>query len=110
MADQGKVTITMTVPESTAYGSAVSGAGTLSATLRAVGIMADSTAAGVTTGPVQIGGTALGIASGSVTAGAHLCATATGALVVQSTEADDLVCAIALEGASDGEMFKVKII
>lgn len=113
MSDQGKVVITMTVPASSAFGTAIAGTGAKSATLKAVGLMADSTAAGVTTGPVQISGTALGIAAETITAGQALKADADGKLAVATTGAgndDHLICAIALEGASANELFSVKIV
>jgi hypothetical protein len=110
MSDQGAVIITMTVPESTGRGLFVSGAGTLSATLRGVGCLVEGTDAGETKAAVQISGTALASLAGTTTAGAHLCADAAGQLVVKSTEADDLVCAIALEGGSADELRRVKII
>ena len=112
MADQGKVNITMTVPASSAYRTAVSGAGTKSATLRPVGFMDDSTDASTTTGPVQIAGTGLAIAGGVITAGARLKSTAAGALIVATGDATDnsLICAVALEAAASGELFRVKIL
>jgi len=113
MSDQGKVLITMTVPESAAFCTAVSGAGTKSASLRAVGLMADSTAAGVTKGPVQISGTALGIAAGVITIGDRLKSDADGKLAVVTGDATDngLTMAVALEGAAAEDiLFNVKIL
>jgi hypothetical protein len=113
MADQGKTCITMTVPASTARGLAISGAGTLSATLRAVGVLYDSTIAGETTGNVQIAGTALATFGGNVTAGAPLKSDATGKLVVATTGAandDHLICATAMEAGAANELRRVRII
>lgn len=115
MTDQGKTVITMTVPASSAYKTAVSGAGTKSATLKAIGFMDDSTGAGVTTGPVQIAGTTLAIAGAQISAaGTSLKSDANGKLVAATVGSGDeyhLICAIALEtAAADGVMFAVKIV
>lgn len=111
MGDQGKVLISMTAPVSTARGSAISGAGTCSATLKPVGILYEPTSSTETLGQVQIAGTALGLlGTGGATLGANLVSAADGSLIVQSTEADSLVCAVAMEAGSAGELRNVKII
>lgn len=113
MADQGKVLISMTVPESTARGVAISGAGTLSATLRGVGILYEPSDAGEVLGQVQISGTALAlIGTGDCVAGDRLVSAADGSLIVATGDATDnsLICAVALEAGAAGELRKVKIL
>ena len=112
MADQGKVVITSVVPTAVqTQGIAISGAGTLSATLRPVGVLADSSAAGVVAGPVQIGGTALASCGESITAG-ELCASdASGQLISLTAGSEHLCFCIALEaGAAADVLISVKII
>ena len=108
MADQGGVFITMTVPASTGRGIFVSGAGTLSAVLRAVGCLVEGTDSTETKANVQVGGTALGVFGGTITAGQTLQADADGNLV-DCTDAE-LCCAVALEGGADGELRRVKLL
>lgn len=113
MADQGKVLISMTVPQSTARGCAISGAGTCSATLRAVGVLYEASDAGQTTGQVQVYGTALATAGGNVTAGAPLKSDANGKLIAATTGAgndDHLICAIALEAGADEQLIDVVLV
>lgn len=114
MADQGATIITMNVPASTARGTAISGAGTKSATLRSVGVLVEPTSASETKAPVQIAGTALALlGTGGATAGAPLKANASGALIAATTGAgndDHLICAIALEAGSAGELRRVKLV
>ena len=81
MADQGKISITMTVPASTAKGTFISGAGTLSASLRSAGVMEDSTDSTQTKAPVQITGTCLIKAGAAFSAGASLVSDANGLAV-----------------------------
>lgn len=85
MADQGKISITMTVPASTARGTFISGAGTLSASLRSAGVMEDSTSATQTKAPVQITGTCLIKAGAAFSAGASLVSDASGLAVAADT-------------------------
>ena len=111
MSDQGAIIITMDVPASTARGAFVSGAGTLSASLRAVGCLVEGTDASETKTAVQIGGTALGLFGATITAGAILQADVDGNLIaVVQTGDTDLECAIALEGGVDGELRRVKLL
>ena len=112
MADQGKYVRTMPVPASTARGRVISGAGTLSATLRGVGILYEPSSSTESTGRVQLGGTALGLLGGVVTAGARLKSDAAGALVVATGDATDnsLIMAVALEAGASGELRDVKIL
>ena len=103
----------MTVPASSGYKTAVSGAGTKSATLRAVGLMDDSTDASTTTGPVQISGTSLAIAAEAITVGDRLKSDADGKMAVATGDATDnsLIMAVALEAAAaEDVLFAVKII
>jgi len=108
MADQGATIITMTVPASTARGAFVSGAGTKSATLRAVGCLVEGTDSTETKAAVQIGGTALALFGATLTAGALLQANASGALIANATAG--LECAVALEAGASGELRQVKLI
>jgi hypothetical protein len=113
MSDQGKVNITMTVPVSTAYGSAISGEGTVSATLRAVGLLDEETDASTVLGPVQISGTKLGIAAEAISIGDRLKSDADGKLAVVTGDATDngLTMAVALElAAAEDVLFRVKIL
>jgi len=109
MADQGAIIITMDVPASTARGAFVSGAGTLSATLRGVGCLVEGTDASETKTAVQIGGTALALFGATITAGAGLQSDATGALIADITTTD-LQCAVALEDGVSGELRRVKLL
>ena len=109
MADQGAIIITMAIPASTARGSMVSGAGTLSAVLRAVGCVVEGTDSTETKGAVQIGGTCLAIFAGTVAAGATLQADASGELIADVTTTD-MHCAVALEAGSAGELRRVKLL
>ena len=61
MAGQGEMLITMDVPESTARGLFVDGAGALSATNKAVGCLVEGTDAGELKASVQVAGTAFGV-------------------------------------------------
>jgi len=110
MADQGATLITMDVPESTPRGAFVSGAGTLSSSLRAVGCLVEGTDVGETKANVQVAGIALGLLGATVTAGATLQANASGALTADVTADSDLECAVALEGGAAGELRRVKLI
>lgn len=109
MADQGKTLITMTVPAAGVRGNLVSGAGTFSATLRAVGVMTDDADAAVI-GVVQTAGTALVKLAGTLAAGALFVMDASGdaAAHVEDTDAvngnDHLVAGILLEGGDVGEL------
>lgn len=111
-ADQGKVLITRAVPASSAVGTAISGAGTTSATLRAIGFMSDSTDATETVAPVQIGGTCKAIFGASIAAGKVCKSDANGKLVEVAGDGSDdyLACAISLESGSDTELHDVKIL
>jgi len=110
MADQGKDLITMTVPVSTARALFISGAGTLSATLKAVGILYDSTDSTQSKGQVQITGSALITLAETLTAGALVVSDAAGkaAAHVEDTDIadgnDHLVRAILLEGGDAEEL------
>jgi hypothetical protein len=112
MSDQGAVIITMTVPESTGRGIFVSGAGTLSASLRAVGCLVEGTDAGETKAAVQISGTALASYAETISAGDKLVSDASGQLAIATGDATDngLICAVALEGGDADELRRVKII
>jgi hypothetical protein len=112
MAGQGEMLVTMDVPESTPRGSFVSGAGTLSAVLKGVGVIVEGTDAGETKASVQIGGTAPAIYSETITAGASLKSDATGELAIATGDATDngLVCAIALEDGAANELRSVKLV
>jgi hypothetical protein len=116
MSDQGAVIITMAIPASTARGSMLSGAGTLSATLRAVGCVVEGTDATETRGAVQIGGTALALCGGTIAIGGLATANADGKLIahVEDTDAvdgtDHLACAVMLEAGADGELRRVKLL
>lgn len=127
MADQGKVVIAFAAPESTARGLFISGAGTLSATLRPIGALYEPTDAGETVGQVQVGGTCKLVAgTGGVTAGASLVSASDGTAVVATALTVDtsdagvvadpvlgnahLVRAIALESASAGELFDALLV
>ncbi len=101
MADQGKTLITMTVPSTGTRGELISGAGTLSATLRAVGVLYDD-ADGATKGPVQTAGTALVVLGATLTAGADVQSDANGAAIAAVD--DGLVCGVLLEGGISGDL------
>lgn len=111
MADQGKIMITMAIPASTARALAISGAGTLSASLRAIGVVHSGTDADQTSGPVQIGGTALCTAGEAITAGQLVVSDAAGKMIAVSVGSEHLAMAIALEAAAaDGVLFDAKLI
>lgn len=110
MADQGKVLIRHTIPASTARGLAVDGAGALSATNRAIGLVYEGTDSSETAGQVQISGTGLATAAGAVTAGELLAADAAGKMVAVSAGSEHLGMCIALEAAAADELFRVKIV
>lgn len=109
MADQGAVEITMTVPGTAVRGNLVSGAGTFSATLRAVGVVADD-ADGATTGRVQVSGTALVKLAGTLSAGDQFIMDASGDAAAHTTGSstvdgdDDRVAGVLLEGGAVGEL------
>ena len=107
-----KVVITMTVPTAVAVrGTAISGAGTLSASLRGVGLLDDQSAAGVVIDGVQISGTALGVAGEVITAGMLLASDADGKLIDVTAAAEHLGFCVALEAAAaEDVLFNVKII
>ncbi len=110
MAGQGEMLITMDVPESTPRGTLISGAGTLSATLKAVGVIVEGSDAGETKANVQVGGTALVLCGATLTAGALVVADAAGEAIVFTEDTDavngnnHLVCGIMLEGGADQEL------
>jgi hypothetical protein len=111
MSDQGKQMITSVVPTAASVrGLAISGAGTFSATLMAVGFAIDSSAAGVVIGAVQIGGTCMAVCGVSaITAGADLQSDGAGKLIAAVD--DGLACAVALEdGSAEDVLFRVKIL
>lgn len=110
MSDQGKVMITSVVPTAVSVrGLAISGAGTFSATLKAIGFAYEQSDAGIVIGPVQIAGTCLAVAGEVITAGEDLQSDADGKLI---TAVDDgLHCAVALEaGSAEDVLFRVKIL
>ena len=109
MADQGATIITMAIPASTARGSMLSGAGTLSATLRAVGCVVEGTDSTETKGAVQLNGTCLAIYAATITAGDSLQADASGELIADVV-ATGLQCAIALESGVANDLRRVKLI
>jgi hypothetical protein len=110
MAGQGEVLITMSVPASTPRGAIISGAGTLSATLRGVGVLVEGTDASETKASVQISGTALVLLGATLTAGAMFISDASGKAVAHTADTDavdgddDLVCGVLLEGGDSGEL------
>jgi len=112
MADQGKILITMPIPASTARGLLISGAGTLSATLRAVGVTYEGTSASETIGQCQIGGIALVQGSGAINAGVPCRSDAAGKAVASAADGSDadLVCCIPLETMADGVLSRCKIV
>lgn len=112
MADQGKVLVTHPVPASTARGLLISGAGTLSATLRAVGVTYEGTSSTETNGQVQMGGIALVQGSGAISAGTPCRSDAAGkavATLADGTDAD-LTCCIPLETMADGQLTRCKLV
>jgi len=110
MADQGKVVIRRAIPASTARGLLLSGAGTLSATLRAIGVVYEGTDATETAGQVQISGTALVTSSGTIAAGKLCASDANGKLVAVSAGSEHLGMAVTLEASSAGELVSCKLI
>ena len=109
MADQGAVIITMAIPASTARGTMLSGAGTKSATLRAVGCVVEGTDSSETKGAVQIGGTALALLGATLAIGVTAQANAAGVLIADVTTTS-LQCAILLEAGVSGDLRRVKLI
>ena len=112
MADQGKVVITHIVPTaSTIRGTAISGAGTLSASLRGVGLLDDLSDAGVVKDSIQISGTALGVAGEVITSGMLLASDADGKLIDVTAGSEHLGFCVAMEAAAaEDVLFNVKII
>lgn len=110
MADQGKAVITLSLAVATARGTFVSGAGTKSATLRAVGVADDETTSANELAPVQISGTALGLLGASLSAGAVCMSNASGALIAVTSGNEQLACAVLLEGGSSGELRNCKLL
>ena len=109
MSDQGKIVITMPVPAETPRAKLISGAGTLSASLRAVGVLYDSTGENQAIGQVQIGGTALVTLGANLSAGATVKSDASGDAVASSTD-HSLMCGILLDGGPTGELRRMRII
>ena len=111
MANQDNL-ITMTVPESTARGALISGAGTLSATLRAIGVLEEPTDAGETKQAVRISGTALALYGATITAGKVCKSDANGKLVEVAGDGSDdyLACALTIDAGADGELGRVKVL
>jgi hypothetical protein len=115
MADQNKMMITSTVPTTAVRGSLVSGAGTFSATLRAVGVCTDD-ADGASKGPLQIGGTAFVKLGATLTAGTLIVSDASGNAIANTEDTDvvngtnHLICGVLLEGGNSGELCRAKIL
>lgn len=108
MADQNKMMITSTVPTTAVRGNLVSGAGTFSATLKAVGVCTDD-ADGASKGALQIGGTAFVKLGATLTAGATIKSDASGDAVASDVD-HNLICGVLLEGGNSGELCRAKIL
>jgi len=106
MSFQGNTLITMTTASTITRGEILSGAGTLSATLRGVGVCYDITD---TDCVVAIDGTVLIELGATLTAGATVKASATGKAVASSTD-HNLIVAVLLEGGVSGDLVAAKVV
>ena len=113
MSYQGNTLITMTTASTVTRGELVSGAGTLSATLKAVGVCYDIDG---TDCVVAISGTALVELAGTISAGTQIVSDANGKAIAHTTGSstvdgdDDLVCGVLLEGGVSGDLVNCKIL
>jgi len=110
---QGNTLITITTAETVTRGEFVSGAGTLSATLKPIGVCYDIDG---TDCMVAISGTALVELGATLTAGALVVSDANGKAIAHTEDSDvvdgndHLICAILLEGGDAGELVNAKLI
>jgi len=111
MADQGKVCITMTVPENSNRGIILGGDGAVANGTQPAGVLFDSTDVGQTTGQVQVYGTALVVLGDTVSAGDSVISDANGAATAATLGTTDpaLILGVALEGGASGELRNVLI-
>ena len=113
MSFQGNTLITITTASTITRGEFVSGAGTLSATLRPIGVCYDIVD---TDCIVAISGTVLVELAATLTAGALVTSDAAGHAIahVEDTDAvdgtDHLACAILLAGGDDGDLVAARLI
>jgi len=110
MADQGKVLISMTVPASTGRGLFISSFGTVSATVKPMGVLYEPTGATETLGQVQICGMALVKAQVTIAKGAVLIPSSIGTADVGDSTNIHLAGALALGAGNPGELIDCKII
>jgi hypothetical protein len=110
MADQGKFLLALAVPSAaTERALIVSSIGTLSTTLRPVGITYDSTDALVVLGQVQVAGTALVTLGATVAKGANVKSDSAGRGITATLGTDHNIIGQLLEGGDINELRRVLI-
>lgn len=112
MSYQGNTIITMTTANTITRGELISGAGTLSASLKPIGVCYDIVD---TDCQVAISGTVLVLLAATLTAGALFISNGDGHAIAHTTGTDavagddDLVCGIILVGGDSGELVTAKL-